>query len=164
MDDRVDHSLSEYCQDPDILRACKQLWKRPELRTDQIVWCYIRDGDCPKTHGTRVKWILEVPDEEVILTDLVVWNRIIGETNFAAPPSIRQRWTEEAVKKYPYDPDGGHRYREQRHQAYCTKEPPPDGWWSELFIDDPNVEEAQGIVRMPVLPEWVVQDGRKSQS
>ena len=111
----VDHSLSEYCKNAGVRQACEQLWER--LNTDQIVWCYIRDGDCPKTHGTRVKWILEVPDEEVILTDLVVWNRIIGETNFAAPPSIRQRWTEEAVKKYPYDPDGGHRYRAQRPQA-----------------------------------------------
>jgi hypothetical protein len=109
----VEHTRSEYYTNVSgVPNAYVELANR--LGTDQIIWCYARQDeyiDLP--HLTRVEWLLDVPDHQILaITDAYIWNKILGIRTY--PRSLDYEWLENS----PMEETARDAYIEQKIEDY----------------------------------------------
>ena len=104
----VDHSKSDYCEHVAKYNSVvRELARR--LGTDRLIWCHTVEEE---PYEGRVRWILDVPEAELRFVDTLVWNRLLG-IRCALPRSMRFRWKDMAMDKYPNDAKQRHQYEEE---------------------------------------------------
>lgn len=151
---RVDHTKSSYFQTvAGVPDAYCELWKR--VGTDQIIWCFTSRKEA-ETGMCEVEWSLDVPDSDILaFVDGFVWNRIL-EIRCHVPRRLYQHWRSEALSLYPNNLQERDKFVDAKTEDYWSQEPPEDGWWSCLFVDDPAGEAVSALIRHPVPEEWVM--------
>ena len=154
LEGHVDIRHSEYANKPNIMAACKELAAR--MGTDQASWCFTKREQWSQRPGyTRVEWVLNVPCEEILnFVDEIVWNRIAGVNVRPRKETIR-RWRDEAIARFPDDPEAGHRYEQEQWDKFWAQQPPDGSWWDHLFVEPQEEESVSALVRHPIRPEWV---------
>ena len=161
-DDHLDPTRSEnYKSSPYIANAYRGIWR--ELGTDQLIWCYTRREDVRTIPRDKKEWALRVPRSAILsFLDGFVWARIIHAGNITPPRACEQGWKIEAIAQFPHDISAQHSFIDAKRDEYWNRSPPPAGWWSVLFVDDPGSSPVEGIdalIRYPVVTAWVVSDG-----
>src|SRR4029450_6957865 len=149
---RVDHSRSRYYQSlPKIQSAYAELARH--IGTCQIIWCYVRPDEYKREAGnSRVEWVLDVPDNNVLaIIDSWVWEKIICSK--ACPASLLEKWKEEAIQSE----QDCRAYIEAKEAAYHAEPPPVGGWWKVLFLRSVSGEAPTVLLRHPIPHGWVVQ-------
>lgn len=155
-DGEVIHSKSRFYNDKSlrtIKEAYRQLAEPNWFGTNQIVWCFV---DGKESSKYLIKWVLEVPTEQIRFVDDRIWNKLIGSDYY--PHSLASQWHLEAIDKHC----DSRKYIAKRVAEYHDQPPPEGGWITQLFVDYPppkSVESVSALLRHPVDPSWVVSDG-----
>jgi hypothetical protein len=151
----VDHARSSFFQTVlGVPSAYQELWLR--LGTCQIIWCYTNREERHKTGVPQCEWALEVPDDRILrIVDGIVWNHIIGAKNCPGPSIDENEWKAEAHRLHPHDKDLRESFCANRRKAYWNQPPPPEGWWSRLFVSDISGECRWALIRHPVPTAWI---------
>lgn len=149
----VKSQLSEYADQQNIMTAYAELHRR--IGTNQIVWCHVRNPQGGDRPIGKVCYLLDVPRAEVVLVNAYIWNRILG-IRCELPPSLKERLWSEGIRLYPHDVKGREQYRKQEEESWYNQEPPAGGWWTALFIDNPEAEGANALVKHPLNTKWIL--------
>lgn len=146
--------LSGYRDDSSIIAAYVEL--RSRLGTDQIIWCYTRKEDFRETSRAMVEWAMDVPVQNILaFYDSVVWARIIGKTPCTLPADQRRRIRAEALQKFPHEPEKRHEFEETKTAAFWNRPEPAGGWWTRLFVDQPDRDGIDALIRHPIDHSWL---------
>lgn len=134
-----------------------------KIGTDQFVWCTRPDAGEDEQQWLsrkrrnwhpRGEWVLEIDETKDLLEiiDSHVWNILIGSyTNNNIEPHLRRE-----AKRLGFMYDDENDYVNQRMKRYESEPTHPDGWWSQLFLDDPHAQGIDILLRYPVDLKWII--------
>lgn len=144
-----DPGKSPRTSDAGITAAYAELHSR--LGTDQLIWCYTRRESFPETGIPKIEWVLDVPIAKTLrFYDSVVWARIIGKAGSTLPDKLRWGFGEQAIVRFPQDPDKAGAYETKLADAFWNQAAPTGNWWNHLFVDRPNGAHIDALIRHPV--------------
>jgi hypothetical protein len=150
----LDLSKSPYARfgkyQPSVRRLCDM------LGVPNVVWCTPhREEHVAVPGATEEQWELQVPRSEIVaVVNNHIWNRILGRDGIF-PIGCVERWRHEAFKDAPSNPVRQEQLLRERESAHARRFS-DDRLWDHLFIDDPDDDFADVLLRYPIDREWVV--------
>jgi hypothetical protein len=152
----VDHSKSDYYNNtPGVKEAYHRLWPLIEVQDGQIVWCYTRRQDVPKTGTPKILWSLEMPKSSVIrYIDDIMWNCILG-IKVCLTPTYKRNIKAKAATMSPNDPRRRRIFERQLEKEFWENKPPVKELWNNLLLDK-AVDGSPALIKHPVPDDWII--------
>lgn len=155
----VDHSKSEYCNDDKlgIKEAYPKLWELIKVPDGQIIWCYTRKENIPKTSTPRFTSTLEVPEDSWIrYIDDIKWNQILGIPKVHLTLRYSRPIKDKANDKFPNDPQKWRDFENELEDEFWENKPPAEELWKNLFLEKPDEDGSSALLKHPILAKWII--------
>lgn len=152
----VDHSKSDYYNNtPGVKEACHKLWPLIKVPDGQIIWCYTRKEDIPRTGTPKIMWSLAVPEDSVITyIDDIMWNCIL-EIRVNLTQSYRRPIRAKAGNKFPNDPYKRKNLEKELENKFWENKPPAEELWEKLLLDK-AVDGSPALIKHPIPDDWII--------